>query len=203
MKWEQDLIKDIRFNSKQDDDEWGSPDPTKPPINVTWQECSDCNRITLHETFLSVRDSCTAILEIGISRNGPRSFTRVFLDNKKKDTIYVGIDVDDKTYLDSSENSIYTIRNSSSDYQNNIDKIKTFGVEKFDFIFIDGWHSINQVLDDWEYTNLLSDWGVVGFHDINHHLGPMHFINNMNEDIWQVEKRCPDDWGIGFVWKKR
>lgn len=203
MKWEKDLIRDIRLNTAKDDEEWGEPDPNQPNINITWQECSECNRYTLEQTFLSVRDNCKAILEIGISRNGPRSFTRTFLDNKLKDTIYVGIDIDDKTYLDNSENSIYTIRNSSSDYQNNIDKIKSFGVDKFDFIFIDGWHSINQVLDDWEYTNLLSDWGVVGLHDINHHLGPKTFINNMNEDIWQVEKRCPDDWGIGFVWKKR
>ena len=77
------------------------------------------------------------------------------------------------------------------------------GVEKFDFIFIDGDHSVNQVLRDWEYSNLLNDGGIVGFHDTSHHTGPYLFIKNLNTDIWDVvENACPQDYGIGFATKK-
>jgi predicted O-methyltransferase YrrM len=74
---------------------------------------------------------------------------------------------------------------------------------KFDFIFIDGWHSINQVLRDWEYTNLLSDNGVVGFHDVSCHPGPKAFINALDATKWEILKNCcPKDWGVAFARKR-
>lgn len=196
-KWQQDLTHDIRSFTEHDDQD--HPDGG---LYCTWDEVTYCNYYGVDNKFHEMKGNAKAILEIGISRNGDRSITQAFLKAKLDSTIYVGIDIDDKTYLDNKEKNVFTIRNSSSDYEKNVELIKSFGVEKFDFIFIDGWHSINQVLDDWEYINLLADGGVVGLHDINHHPGPKDFIAALDTNKWVVDKRCPDDWGVAFVWKK-
>jgi len=212
MKWEKDLTKDIRTHSSVDDIDGGIiPHPrgyshtfdssgrVVYPIEVT-----ECNRVSLLNKFEKIKDKCNAILEIGIARNNEESFCHVFLKNKKKDCIYVGIDIEDRSFIDDKEKNIYTIKDSSSNYVSNLEKFKELGIDKFDFIFIDGWHSINQVLIDWEYTNLLSDHGIVGLHDTSCHPGPYYFIKNLDLEKWEVEKNCcPDDWGIGFAWQKK
>lgn len=196
-KWQQDLIKDIRdFTSNDDNDDM---------IQRCSVEVSDCNRQALYNQFIRVRDNCRAILEIGVCRNGENSFTHVFLKNKKQDTIYIGIDLDDKSFLNNKNDNIFTLQSDSSNYEQIINFCKANGVEQFDFIFIDGWHSINQVLRDWEYTNLLSDRGIVAFHDTAYHYGPNRFVNNLNPEKWNViPNACPvpDDYGIGFAWKR-
>lgn len=202
MKWETDLIKDIRTNTDYDDVDIWDPHPQgyhkHSPVEVT-----DCNRHSLLQQFMRVRDGAKAILEIGIGRNAEQSFAYVFFNSKKKDTVYVGLDIDDRSFLNDSEKNIYTLVADSSNYDENLAKFKELGVEKFDFIFIDGWHSINQVLRDWEYTNLLADGGIVGFHDTSCHPGPYNFVNALDPEKWVVEKNmCPNDWGIGFAWKK-
>lgn len=212
MKWEKDLIKDIRTNSPMDDIDGGIiPHPrgyshtfdsygrVVYPIEVT-----ECNRASLLNKFEKIKDKCNAILEIGVARNNEESFCHVFLKNKKKECVYIGIDIEDRSFINDEEKNIYTIKDSSSNYSSNLEKFKELGVDKFDFIFIDGWHSINQVLRDWEYTNILSDHGIIGFHDTSCHPGPYYFIRNLDLEKWEVEQNCcPDDWGIGFAWKKQ
>jgi hypothetical protein len=201
MKWEQDLITDIRTGDPAADDNDHALDVLRKyfiPIEVT-----DANRAAVTEQFLKVRDNCQSILEIGICRNDKDSFTHCFLNNKRDETVYVGIDLDDKTFLNNPEKNIYTIQNTSSDVDANIERMKSFGVEQFDFIFVDGWHSINQVLIDWEYTQLLGPNGIVGFHDVNEHPGPYLFVRALDTDKWNViTDACPNDWGVGFAWKK-
>ena len=80
---------------------------------------------------------------------------------------------------------------------------KTKGVIKIDFLFIDGWHTINQVKRDWEFTKFLSANGIVGFHDTSCHPGPKRFLEALDTEKWNViPNTCPADWGIGFVWAK-
>ena len=195
MQWEADLVKDIREHTNFD---YIDGAVREVP------ELSDCSRDALREKFLQVRNNAKAILEIGIYRNGPLSFTNIFLEEKKDETIYVGIDVNDTTYLNNNEKNIFTIRNTSSDIEKNMNLCKSFGVEKFDFIYIDGDHSINQVLIDWEYTKWLSDDGIVGFHDVTAHYGPMRFIAALDKEKWNViENMCVNCCGIGFAWRKK
>lgn len=213
MKWEQDLTKDIRKFTSYDDID-GLPDshPYGYGLNCDTQgnmiypeEITSCNRYHLLENFLKVRDNAKAILEIGIGRNGDNSFVHILTQNKKRDTSYIGIDLEDRSFLRNSENNVHTIQNNSSYYEENINIFKMIlktDAVKFDFIFIDGWHSINQVLQDWEYTNLLADGGIVGFHDVSCHPGPKEFINALDNTKWEIiENCCPKDWGIGFVRK--
>lgn len=197
MKWTDDLSYDIKTYTDFDDQDW--PDVyCSSPTEVT-----DCNRAALLERFLRVKDTAKAVLEIGVCRNKEDSFTHVFLKNKNSKTIYVGIDLDDKSFLNDKENCIYTIQGTSSDVENNMNLCRNFGVEQFDFIFIDGWHSINQVLIDWEYTRWLSPTGIVGFHDTSGHPGPRRFVSALDKNKWNVEENlCVFDYGIGFTWKK-
>jgi hypothetical protein len=197
MKWEKDLVRDIRTGRAFDDQDAPYRMVSSPG------EVTECNRAALTERFLRVRDKATAILEIGICRNHEDSHTFCFLNNKKPETIYVGIDIDDKTFLNNKEQNIHTIKGTSSNVLENMEVCKSLGVEKFDFIFIDGLHSINQVLIDWEYSNWLADDGIIGFHDVTAHPGPAMFIEALNKDLWNVEENvCVGDYGIGFAWKK-
>lgn len=215
MKWEDDLIKDIRtFTSYDDQDNFC--DLLKHPSGYDdlaiklggdsqngYVEVTDCNRQALLFNFLRIKENCKSILEIGIGRNGKESFSYIFTKNKNKDTVYIGIDLDDRSFLNDSENNVHTFKVDSGDYLNNLKLFESLNVNSFDFIFIDGWHSINQVLHDWEYTNLLTDDGIVGFHDVTCHPGPHYFVKNLNRDKWLVsENCCPEDWGICFVSRK-
>jgi cephalosporin hydroxylase len=213
MKWETDLTKDIRSNTEHDYTEAGINHflhiwpgiPNDPGVYNPYngKECTECNKSALLEQFLKVRDNAKAILEIGIGRNGVDSFAHVFFSNKKDETKYVGIDIEDRSWLVDCGDNIYTIQGSSSNYEENVEIFKTMGIDKFDFIFIDGDHSVNQVLLDWEYSRLLNDGGIVGFHDTSHHTGPYLFVRNLNTDIWDVVvNACPEDYGIGFATKK-
>lgn len=191
MKWEQDLVTDIRFKDNRDDSDL-------PLVSVEWNSVTTDYGVNLiKEVFLNARDNCRSILEIGVNQYG---FTQTFMENKLPGTVYVGIDIEDKSFLNNKEQNIHTIKNSSSNYEENISIINDLGITEFDFIFIDGWHSINQVLADWEYTNLLSSTGLVGFHDTNYHPGPNLFVNALDTSKWFVENNCPQtDWGVGFL----
>lgn len=196
MKWSFDLTRDIRTFTDFDDVDY-QPHPLGHE-----QEITDCNLDSLINHFSKIKDHAKSILEIGVGRNGSRSFVHVFTEHKKKETVYIGLDIQDRSFLRDKENNIHTIQNNSSNYLENVKYFSEIGVNEFDFIFIDGWHSINQVLEDWEYTNLLSDGGIVGFHDTTCHPGPSAFINALNRDKWEVvENCCPLDWGIGFAKK--
>jgi hypothetical protein len=211
MKWEDDLIKDIRSNTKADDlccgidhylDLWPAAAEIDTVQNTySGEEVTDCNRSALLEQFLKVKNDCKSILEIGIGRNGNKSFATVFAENKKEETVYVGIDLEDRSWLVELGENIYTVEGDSSNYNEMVDIFeKNFSVTEFDFIFIDGLHSLNQVLKDWEYTNLLSEKGIVGLHDTSHHIGPFLFVRNLDKEKWDViENACPQDYGIGFA----
>lgn len=212
MKFTEDLIEDIRTFTQFDDRDWSLPHPHGYGFRgidgngneIYDAEVTDCNRYHLLEQFNKIRDNAKAILEIGIGRNSSESFCHVFFNNKKKETIYVGINLDDRSFLRDPENNIHVIQNNSSSYNENLNTFKQIGVEKFDFIFIDGWHSINQVLSDWEYTNLLADGGIVGFHDTSSHPGPKIFLEHLDKTKWDViENCCPQDYGVGFVRLKK
>lgn len=199
MLWENDLIKDIRSGTDTDNQDILIYDPSRYHGQI---EVTDANRQSLFEYFTKVKDNCRAILEIGVCRNDLDSFTHVFLNNKNDHTIYIGIDLNEKRFLDNSDKNIHTIWGNSHNYDYIERKFKQLGIEQFDFIFIDGDHSINGVIKDWEYTKYLGSNGIVGLHDINWHYGPRSFVEALDQSKWNLAKECPNDWGVGFVWRK-
>lgn len=149
------------------------------------------------------------ILEIGVDNNqGNTSATKTFLEMKKDETYYFGIDLEPKHHLDNDEKRIFTLEQNSQF----IEEIMTFvkqksGFDHIDFLFIDGWHSIKQCRMEWEgYTPLLAKGGIVGIHDTNYHWGPMWlFDKGINTYTWSTANYGGEpgkDFGIGFAWKR-
>lgn len=165
------------------------------------REFSDCNQKELLRVLNKVKPK--AILEIGVSRLTTNKYentsTAIFLNHKDKDCIYIGVDIDDKSYL-KGEN-VYTLKEDSANIEQVINFTRYKGVESFDFIFIDGWHSINQVMKEWEYRHYLNEGGVIGLHDTNYHPGPVHLLTQVGG--WKVEKCCLLDWGITFLYDNK
>lgn len=192
----EDFVKDFRRNDHYDDHEW--------PFNgkLAPIEFSDCNKEKLKEKFLLVKQNAKAILEIGVCKNGLDSSTYVFFNNKNKETFYIGVDLLDKSELNNSEENIITFQSDSSNYEEIMAKCAELGISEFDFIFIDGFHSINQCIKDWKFVDNLSKNGIVGLHDTSNHPGPQALIQNINQDKWNLEVCCLEDNGISFFTKK-
>lgn len=171
-------------------------------LNVP-KEISSQNVDLLKSSLLSLGDGCKCILEIGVDRNKKQSSTSVLLSNKKKHTIYLGVDIVDKSYLDNDKENIYTIKTSSFNRQLVIDKLQRVGCDKINLIFIDGNHSVNGIINDWHYVKLLSDHGIILLHDINVHPGPKLILDAIDETIFDKEKyfEVKNDWGMAKVTK--
>lgn len=193
-----DFICDFRFGDDRDDRD--APFCNRYGVF----EFSDCNRTSLLKSFDKVKENAKAILEIGVCRNGSDSSTYVFLNNKKDDTVYLGVDLESKDSLNNKEKNIFTLKCDSSETPRIMFYANQLGIQKFDYIFIDGWHSINQCIRDWKFVEYLAEGGVVGLHDTNRHPGPVAIIKNINLEKWQVEECCtdPSDNGIAFLMKK-
>jgi len=154
--------------------------------------------------ILSKKYSTDGIVEIGVSRNGPRSFTNTILKNKPNDTIYLGIDINDKSYLNDNNKNIYTIQTNSSNQSVVRQYMNQINLKQISLLFIDGDHSVNAVINDWKYSDLLSDNGVVIFHDSNYHPGPSVFLNCIDPTLFHVEKyfsNVVDDYGMAVAFK--
>jgi hypothetical protein len=143
------------------------------------------------------------VMEIGVSRNGEGSFTKAMLDNKPDNIKYLGVDLDDKSYLNNIEKNIYTIQENSFNQEAIRNYMKEIKMEKISILFIDGWHSVNACINDWLYADLLSKDGVVIFHDTNYHPGPRVIIESIDRTKFRVERHFvdEDDYGIAIAYK--
>lgn len=146
---------------------------------------------------------CThGVMEIGVSRNGDRSFTRAILNNKPDDVPYLGVDLNDKTYLYDDSKKIYTLQENSFNQSVVRDYIKYIEMNKISLLFIDGWHSVNAVINDWMYSDLLSENGIVVFHDTNYHPGPALFLPAIDDKLFKVESYFEsNDYGMAVAYK--
>jgi hypothetical protein len=193
-------LKWIPSINNDDADRDGEISDIYPPV-----EFSEENQKYLKEYFLKIRDKCKCIVEIGICRNRyDLTSTSILIDNKLPETVYIGIDLEDKQFLVNANNNVFTIKGNSFDRQACYSLMKSLDIDKIDFLFIDGWHSINTVINDWQYTEKLSDFGIVGFHDTNKHPGPLYVFDAIDETIFDKFKYLEgqNDWGISFTIKK-
>ena len=193
------FTKDFRTGTPFDDTDTPPNWPTSPKWDG--REFSACNQTALSKMLTPLMPS--VIVEIGVARLETSKYeytsTREFLNHKSPDCIYVGIDVADRSFVRSYAPNAYTLQMDSTDTAATFSALKSLGVKKIDFLFIDGWHSINNVIREFEYADLLSDNGVIGLHDTNLHPGPRLAVENINREKWNVHQYCPDDWGITFL----
>lgn len=219
MKWQKDLLRDIRFNDFRDDLDWPFLDrnfvfndsalPVLPKRPRGIPDFSELDRFFLEKKFKSIKSQCKTILEIGVSRGKgfSQTSTSIFLGNKESDCYYFGVDIEDKSYLSSVTSLVNTIQTRSENIDEVMQTIESItGKRQIDFLFIDGWHSINQVLIEWEYTKYISNDAIIGFHDTAYHPGPFFFLDAIDQNKWGVEKNLCElnalDYGIGFVTRK-
>jgi hypothetical protein len=200
LKYEPSLIPTKHGNN--DDSDW---------IEINYSGPLPTRHFSIYEEhkFLSefelVKKFGGAILEIGVDAYDTpemgKSSTLLLLENKLPGAKYVGIDLNDKSYLESMFPNVYTIKNDSGDVENNINQILSWGIDSLDFIFIDGWHSINAILKDWQYVKLLSIGGIIAFHDVNFHPGPIALYDAIDNEYFEKHKlETPYlTWGLAFA----
>ena len=145
------------------------------------------------------------IVEIGVCRSDyHKTSTSILMDNKRDNDIYIGIDIEDKSYLNNPSKNIYTLKTRSEDFTTVYNFFKRLGITEIDFFMIDGWHSVNQVYAEWTYTQMLVRQGIVAFHDTNAHPEPSCVLASIDTTQYDVYKYLIDiqDWGIGIAVKK-
>jgi predicted O-methyltransferase YrrM len=167
---------------------------------------SPCVAQKFKELFSSIKNNCESILEIGVI--GPPQppenagvSTLILKELKNKNTIYLGVDIIDRKIQD-TENNFYFLQSDSLDTKKVYDKIKELKIKKFDFIYIDGWHSVNMVIHEWKnyIIPFLSKKGIAVFHDVHTHPGPYALFEAVDKNIFVVEKYCRgNDWGLGSI----
>jgi cephalosporin hydroxylase len=165
------------------------------------REFSPANQEVLREALLSVRNP-RCIVEIGVQRNPlPESSTGILLEHKRADCVFIGVDIEDKSHLADAAAGIYTLKMDSADRAKVFALMDELNVKHIDFLFIDGWHSVNQCLADWQYVERLSPRGVVVMHDTNVHPGPVSVFEAIDETMFQKVKYCTEgpDWGISVI----
>lgn len=172
-------------------------------------EYSERNHKILENTMMALGNNCNLILEIGVSRfknnNNPSTYT--LLRNKQSESIYVGVDIKDKSYLLSEGfENVHTLQMSSSDIDKIMDYVKKIsGNKRIDLLHIDGYHSVNQVIDDWRFSKYVPKTGAIVMHDTNVHPGPTELIKALSLNLFDITKFFKDrtdDWGITVIRKK-
>lgn len=171
----------------------------------TGPEISQCNLEVVSQVLSKMGQGCRSIVEIGVHRNEGGSITNVLMNNRPSGSTYVGIDVNDKSYLDDPSSKVFTIMSNSHDQFSIRQRLQQIGVERIDILMIDGWHSVNTCVNDWCYTDLLSDGGVVILHDTNAHPGCVALFEAVDGDIFDKVRHCvgQDDMGIATFWHKK
>lgn len=148
---------------------------------------------------------CRCVLEIGVSRDIDTSSTGVIFENKLKETIYLGVDLLDKKYLDNLSNNIYTLKINSRRKRSIMNKLRNLGLYEIDLLIIDGSHSVQMILNDWSFSRFLSKHGTVVIHDTSVHPGPVVLYDAVDQRFFSKKKyfeHLADDWGLGIVCKR-
>jgi hypothetical protein len=143
------------------------------------------------------------IMEIGVHRNNEGSFTNALLSNKPDNIPYLGVDIEDKSYLNNESKKIFTIKENSYNQRTVRNYAKKIGLEKISILFIDSEHSLNETINDWMYSDMLSDNGIVIIHDTNGHPGPFVIMESIDNTKYRLEKyfQNEDDYGLGIAYK--
>lgn len=195
LKWNISLEPEI-----SDDTDWINP--SRGNWTRHWSAANDA---ALRESWSQLKTPPKLIVEIGVHRpessdNG-NSSTKTLLELKNDSCMYIGIDLDDRSYLNNPKKNIFTIRHNSSDRTYIYNLMKVYNKQYIDFMFVDGWHSVNQCLTEWMYWEKMSSTGVMAFHDTNYHPGPVALLETVDESLFDVKcfNRNEDDAGVAYV----
>lgn len=149
------------------------------------------------------KENMKTFVEIGISRDKwADSSTKFLLDNLREDGRYVGIDIEDRKFVESLDPRAKIILGDSQDVETNLEKINLQG-NYIDLLLIDGHHSVTYVSKEWDYAKYVRpNGGVIVLHDSNYHPGPWCLTRAVDPNIFDIHKLCPEDYGITVLVRK-
>ena len=162
------------------------------------KEVTESNRLVIRYEMIRL-GGCHCIVEIGVCRSGKDSFTHVLLNDKPDGCVYLGVDLQDKSSLDDPDKNVHTIKVDSKERQLIFSKMQDLGHKEIDLLLIDGWHSVNMAINDWQYIERLSPHGVVVLHDTNFHPGPSLLFDAVDEELFDKRKHCRWSWDHGIA----
>ena len=175
-------------------------DQDAPPFGWTGQqEISDGNRAIVTRTMEQLGSKLQAAMEIGVDRSNERSMSRIIMDQRPSGSFYLGVDIDDKRYLNNAEANTWTLQCNSHDQTIVREFIASKGVTQLDLLFIDGWHSVNTCVNDWRYTDLLRPGGIVLLHDSNSHPGCAALFDAVDDTVYDKARYCTEDTDFGIA----
>jgi len=143
------------------------------------------------------------ILELGVANIGnTNSTTQILITNKRAQDIYCGIDIIQKNAWNGE--NINIIHSPSEYIDNNIDRLNSLNVNEIDMLVIDGWHSIEQLYKEWQYTRILSSVGVVFINSVNLYPGPYYITKSIDDTKYDIYRYLSDvkDNGICVAVRK-
>jgi hypothetical protein len=188
LKWQPSL--EPHVDNNQDWPPFGFPNSP---------EVSDCNLMLLKNAVDKLGAKLRTVVEIGVDRNGNRSFTSLLLRERPPGSTYVGIDIEQKSHIHQPEANQYFLQSSSEDQQRVRGYLAELGVDSIDLLMIDGWHSVNTAVNDWSYCDLISPHGMILLHDTNSHPGPVCLFDAVDETQWRKWRYCTsNDMGIAL-----
>lgn len=164
-----------------------------------------------HARLLSVFGGAPlTVMEIGVAENGNEpSSTAVFLNARRvPDDVYVGLDVNERPnlhFLGPVGPGVWTLKGNSFDQQGIRGWLAEHGVGTIHLLLIDGDHSVDAVINDWRYSDLVPSGGCVAFHDTNFHPGPIAVLEAIDPALWEVKRFLDDrtnDYGIAVAVRK-
>ncbi len=141
------------------------------------------------------------IFEIGVGFEGRMSSTQAILHSKPEDCLYIGLD-HCGPLPDDGHNKKYFCCNTLNHPHVRQYLANNLGGLPIDILHIDGNHSVRTVVNDWTYTDLLSNTGIVVLHDTSVHPGPYVILDAIDRKLFTVEKyfeEYDDDWGMAIV----
>lgn len=165
------------------------------------KQFSDANKKTI-VNLLKNNPQIKCIVEIGTASTYPNSSTQTFIQHKSPDTLFITIDINDKSTLIKSNTASEKILILQSDSVNKNLK-KHFTDITIDLLFIDGDHSVDRVFKEYEfYLPFMNKNGIIVLHDTTLHPGPCLFMEAVDENIYKKEKLHLNDYGLGIVYLK-
>jgi hypothetical protein len=161
---------------------------------------TECARKTIHAFGAKAQ----VIVEIGVADDLGSTVSLGLMNNRAPGAVYIGIDKVDRRHYNQPEIGIHIIHGNSADRAPCFGLMDSLEREHIDLLFIDGWHSVNQCLADWRYTERLAPDGVVLLHDSNHHPGPAALYAAIDDSVWDKRQACPalNDYGLAIVRRK-
>lgn len=175
------------------------------PFSVSRGNCK-----VVEEVVAAIGLSNKGILEIGLATNDDdgypirQSITYELVSNKPPSTPYLGIDIADHRCLVNRGNNMHFLQTYSTDQEAVRKKLKEIKANSISILCIDGDHSVNTVINDFKYSDLVEEGGIIIMHDTNVHPGPVVVVDAIDTNVYKVKKHQTDhklDWGITVAQK--